>query len=81
MMYLGQARFQVRELEGYAKSGIGSNVRLGLSVTVVDRAYCGQVLRLWRSEDYAVGSTAVWIKRAGMRSEAAAFAEELNARA
>lgn len=73
----------VRELEGWPslyKQKSGKS--LGLTVTVVDRAYCSQVLRMWRSEEQNSGGpfriTGV-MNRAKMRTEAEAYAARLNA--
>lgn len=49
--YLGQPRFRVSELHGYSKGGYRHGQ--GRTLTIIDRAYCGQVVRMWRSEELA----------------------------
>lgn len=80
MTYLDGPRFVVRELEGFANHAVGGGHNPGLGITVHDRAYCGLVVASWRTEDYMQGNAAVWLKRAGMRTDAALLAAELNAK-
>lgn len=77
MTYLDGPRFVVRELEGFSKYTSNSKQEPGLCVTVHDRAYCGQVLRMWRTEERG-GQVPVWMKRAEVRTDAALYAAELN---
>lgn len=47
--FLGQPRFKVSELDGYPSKGHRHGP--GRTVTVVDRAYCSQVVKMWCTED------------------------------
>lgn len=80
MIYCGSPRFQVRELEGYATATRWCH-HPGLTITVVYRAYCSQVIRMWLSEElnsggpFKITREMNWTK---MRTEAAVFAAALN---
>lgn len=83
--YLGAPRFAVRELTGYVSQGdgraLGSHVLEGLTVTVIDRAYCATVIHVRRSEDLRGGRGRTREMRLAMlRREAGEVAAELNER-
>lgn len=78
MTYRGAPRFKVSELEGFARTVSGGGAVPGLTLTVVDRAYCSQVMRMWRTEEGH--SRELWLKRAQMRTAADELAAELNER-
>lgn len=85
LTYLDGPRFVVRELEGYAEIGVGSRAALGLCITVIDRAYCSQVVRKWLTSDHNPGGSGpnAWTRdsiRAKIRAEAEADCAERNAR-
>lgn len=86
MTYLGSDRFVVRELEGFSKAMYGgSDSWPGLCITVIDRAYCCQVLRMWQTEEHHTGGNGPKTMtrdrlRGTLRAEAAEFCAALNTR-
>lgn len=83
--YLGAPRFAVTEVEGFTKQGDGhalaGHVLPGLTCTVVDRAYCCQIMGVFRSEDWPRGGRYTRERRASMtRESATGLASRLNAK-
>lgn len=84
-------RFVVRECHGYAIGAEGVLLpgasQMGMTVTVHDMAYCGRVVRAWRSERNVFDRDAQgrWFAHsrerrfANMRREARKLADRLNA--
>lgn len=84
MSYLGRPRFVVCETEGLNLPSVGPVVP-GLSVMVLDRAYCCAVVQSWKSEDYHLGgrppnNVSGVMVRERIRREAAERCAELNAK-
>ena len=70
---MSSPRFVVTELEGYAEA----TAARGLSVQVLDRAYCHRVVKTWRSEDYRRASNQTPFQQ--VRHRARVTCEALNA--